>query len=227
MMRFKEPLGQIVKYQGSNRKVVGVVENFTWGSPYEPVKPAIIGFIPDWAGNISLRLNPNRSISASLAIIQSIYKKYNPEYPFDYRFTDERYNEKFNNEKVLGNMAICFTCLAIIISCLGLFGLASFSAEQRKKEIGIRKVLGATIGSIWVKLSQEFLILVSISFVLGSVLSWWTIDNWMSQFTYKTVLSLWVFMVTLILSLVVCMLTVSWQAVKAALMNPVKSLRSE
>jgi len=227
LMRFKEPLEQIVNYQGANRKVVGVVENFTWGSPYEPVKPAIIGFMPGWTGNISLRLSPNKSISASLAILQDIYKKYNPDYPLDYRFTDERYNEKFSNEKVLGNMAISFTCLAIIISCLGLFGLASFSAEQRKKEIGIRKVLGATIGSIWVKLSQEFLILVSISFVLGSVLSWAVIHNWMSQFTFRTELSLWVFMVTLVLSLLVCMVTVSWQAIKAALMNPVNSLRSE
>jgi ABC-type antimicrobial peptide transport system permease subunit len=227
MMRFKEPLGQIVKYQGQNCKVVGVVENFTWGSPYEPVKAAIIGFNAGWIGNISLRLNPSKSISASLAIIQNIYKKYNPDYPLDYRFTDERYNEKFNNEKVLGNMAICFTCLAIIVSSLGLFGLASFSAEQRRKEIGIRKVLGATIGSIWVKLSQEFVVLVSISFVLGSLFSWWFMNSWMSQFTYKTGLSLWVFLVTLVLSLIVCMLTVSWQAIKAALMNPVKSLRSE
>ncbi len=124
-------------------------------------------------------------------------------------------------------MAICFTCLAIIVSSLGLFGLASFSAEQRRKEIGIRKVLGATIGSIWVKLSQEFVVLVSISFVLGSLFSWWFMNSWMSQFTYKTGLSLWVFLVTLVLSLIVCMLTVSWQAIKAALMNPVKSLRSE
>lgn len=227
MMRFKEPLGQIVNYQGSPRKVVGVVENFMWGSPYEPVKPAIIGFMPGWTGNISLRLNPNKSISASMAIITNIYRKYNPDYPLDYRFTDERYNEKFSNEKVLGNMAICFTCLAIIISCLGLFGLASFSAEQRKKEIGIRKVLGATMGIIWVSLSREFFILVGISFVLGALLSWWAIAVWMRQFIYKTDISLWVFGATLVLSMLICSLTVSWQAIKAALMNPVKSLRSE
>ena len=227
MMRFKQPLGQIVNYQGSPRKVVGVVENFMWGSPYEPVKPAIVGFIPGWAGNISLRLNPNKSISASLAIIQNIYKKYNPEYPFDYRFTDERYNEKFTNEKQQGNMAISFTCLAVFISCLGLFGLASFSAEQRKKEIGIRKVLGATIGIIWVNLSQEFFILVGISFVLGAFCSWWFIGNWMSKFTFQTSLSLWVFAATLFISMLICMITVSWQAIKAALSNPVTSLRSE
>lgn len=227
MMRFKQPLGQIINYQGSPRKVVGVIENFMWGSPYEPVKPAIIGFMPGWVGNISLRLNPNKSISASMAIIQNIYKQYNPDYPLDVRFTDERYNEKFSNEKVLGNMAICFTCLAIIISCLGLFGLASFSAEQRKKEIGIRKVLGATIGTIWVNLSREFFILVGVAFVLGSVASWLLVHEWMRQFTYKTDISLWVFGATLVLSMLICSITVSWQAVKAALMNPVKSLRSE
>jgi putative ABC transport system permease protein len=227
MMRFKQPLGQTVKYQGHDCKVVGVVKNFMWGSPYEPVKPAIVGFIPDWAGNVSLRLNPNKSISASLAIIQNIYKKYNPEYPFDYRFTDDRFNQKFNNEKVLGNMAICFTCLAIVISCLGLFGLASFSAEQRKKEIGIRKVLGATISMIWIILSEEFFILVGISFVIGTALSWWFIHNWMGSFTFKTELSVWVFAATLITSMFICAITVSWQAIKAALTNPVKSLRSE
>jgi len=124
-------------------------------------------------------------------------------------------------------MAICFTCLAIIISCLGLFGLASFSAEQRKKEIGIRKVLGANISTIWVNLSQEFFILVGISFVFGALLSWWAIHNWMTQFIYKTDLSFWVFGATLIISMLICMITVSWQAIKAALSNPVTSLRSE
>ncbi|HZY36724.1 MAG TPA: ABC transporter permease [Mucilaginibacter sp.] len=227
MMRFKQPLGQLVNYQGQKCKVVGVIENFVWGSPYEPVKPAIIGFNKGWTGNISLRLNPAKSVSASLGILQNIYKKYNPDYPFEYRFTDEKYNQKFNNERTLGNMSICFTCLAIIISCLGLFGLASFSAEQRRKEIGIRKVLGATTGSLWLKLSQEFVWLVSISFGLGSIVTTFYINHWMSQFTFRAEISLWVFMATLVLSLAVCLLTVSWQAIKAAWANPVHSLRSE
>lgn len=227
MMRFKQPLGQLVNYQGHNCKVVGVIENFMWGSPYEPIKPAIIGFIKGWTGNISLRLNPAKSVSASLAIIQNIYKKYNPDYPFEYRFTDERYSQKFNNEKTQGNMAIWFTCLAIIISCLGLFGLASFSAEQRKKEIGIRKVLGASTSGLWYNLSSEFLVLMAISFVLGSAVTLWYISSWMSKFTYHTGISVWVFFVTLVLSLTICLLTVSWQAIKAAWSNPVHSLRSE
>jgi putative ABC transport system permease protein len=226
LMRFKRPLGQIVKYQGQNCKVVGVVENFVWGSPYEPVKPAIIGF-GDWQGIIALRLNPGKSISSSLSILQGVYKKYNAQYPFQYSFTDEKFNQKFSNERLLGMMSAGFTCLAIIISCLGLFGLASFSAEQRKKEIAIRKVLGASTGSLWVNLSQEFVWLVMISFVLGSGICWYYIHEWLYKYTYHTALSLWVFVVTMLASLMICLLTVSWQAIKAALSSPVRSLRSE
>jgi len=227
LMRFKEPLGQVVNYQGKNCKVVGVVENFVWGSPYEPVKPAIIGFIKGWTGNVALRLNPNKSVSQSLAILQTIYKKYNPEYPFEYKFLDDKFNAKFNTERLLGSMSLGFTCLAIVISCLGLFGLASFSAEQRTKEIGIRKVLGATTAHLWFNLSQEFVWLVIISFVVGSAISWYYIHQWLFKYTYHTSLSAWVFILTMILSLAICLLTVSWQAIKAALSNPVKSLRSE
>ncbi len=227
LMRFKEPLGQIVKYQGKNCKVVGVVENFVWSSPYEPVKPAIVGFIKGWTGNVALRLNPAKSVSASLAILQNIYKKYNPEYPFEYKFTDEKFNRKFSSERLLGTMSTGFTCLAIIISSLGLFGLASFSAEQRKKEIGIRKVLGATIGSLWFNLSREFVWLVSLSFILGSAISWYIVHQHFTKYTYHTSISIWVFILTMFFSLAICLLTVSWQAIKAALSNPVHSLRSE
>ena len=227
LMRFKSPLGQIVKYQGNNCRVVGVVDNFVWGSPHEPVKPAIIGFIKGWTGSIGLRLNPTKSVSNSMAIIQDIYKKYNPEYPFEYKFVDEKFANKFRTEKMLGNMAIGFTCLAIIISCLGLFGLASFSAEQRRKEIGIRKVLGASISSLWLNLSQEFVWLVLIAFPFGAFFSWYLVDKWMADFTYRTSLSWWVFIATMVMSLIICVITVSWQAIKAALNNPVKSLRSE
>jgi putative ABC transport system permease protein len=227
LMRFKNPLGQIVNYQRTPRKVVGVIENFVWGSPYEPVKPAIVGFSKGWIGNIALRLNPAKSVSASLAILQSLYKKHNPQYPFEYKFTDEKFNAKFNNERLLGTMSTGFTCLAIIISCLGLFGLASFSAEQRQKEIGIRKVLGATIGNLWFNLSQEFVVLVVISFVLGSAISWFYVHQWLSKYTFHTSISIWVFLVTMLLSLTTCLITVSWQAIKAALSNPVHSLRSE
>lgn len=227
MMRLKQPLGQSIKWQGKQRTVVGIVENFVWGSPYEPVKPAIIGFMKDWIGNIGLKLNPKAAVSKSLATLQAIYKKYNPEYPFEYKFIDESFNKKFKNERLLGTMAAGFTCLAIIISCLGLFGLASFSAEQRRKEIGIRKVLGASTGNLWFKLSQEFIKLVIISFVIGSIISWYNIEQWLAKYTYHTALSIWVFAATMFVSLLICLITVSWQAIKAAWVNPVKSLRSE
>jgi len=227
LMRFKNPLGQIVNYHGRNCKVIGVVGDFVWGSPYEPVKPAIIGYSKGWVGNIALKLSPSKSIEASLAILQNIYKKYNPQYPFEYKFIDEKFNQKFNNERLLGTMSTGFTCLAIIISCLGLFGLASFSAEQRRKEIGIRKVLGATTGNIWFNLSEEFVKLVIISFVLGSAVSWYTTYKHLMNYTYHTSISVWVFMLTMLISLTICLITVSWQAIKAALTNPVLSLRSE
>jgi len=227
LMRFKQPIGQLVKWQGAQRRVVGVIKDFVWGSPYEPVKPAIIGFMKEWNNEAGLRLNPNAPVSKSLATLQAIYKKYNPAYPFEYKFTDESFGKKFRTEKLLGTMSTGFTCLAIIISCLGLFGLASFSAGQRKKEIGIRKVLGATISDLWLKLSQEFIKLVLISFALGSVISWYNIQKWLGKYTYHTTLSIWVFAATMLISILICLITVSWQAVKAALMNPAKSLKSE
>lgn len=227
LMRLKYPVGQIVKWQGVPRTVVGIVKDFVWGSPYEPVKPAIIGFNKDWIGSIGIRLNPKASVSASLASIGAIYKKYNPEYPFEYKFVDEDFSGKFQTEKLLGTLSGSFTVLAIIISCLGLFGLASFSAEQRKKEISIRKVLGASVRNLWFSLSKEFLQLVIISFIIGSAISWYYMSRWLDHYTYRTGISLWVFVATIAISMVVCLITVSWQAIKAALSNPVKSLKNE
>ncbi|MEO7214285.1 ABC transporter permease [Mucilaginibacter sp.] len=227
LMRLKGPVGQQITWMNTKRTVIGVVKNFVLASPYEPVKPVIIGFMKGWAASIGLRLNPNTSVSGNLAVLQSIYKKYNPTYPFEYKFIDESFNAKFRNEKLLGTMAILFTCLAILLSALGLFGLAAFSAERRRKEISIRKVLGAGTGALWLKLSQEFVVLVGLSFVIGSLISWYNISRWLSQYTYHTTISIWVFVATLVLSMVICLAAVSWQAVKAALVNPVKNLRSE
>ncbi|MES2277026.1 MAG: ABC transporter permease [Bacteroidota bacterium] len=227
MMRLKTPIGQRVKWLNVNRTVIGVVKNFVSGSPYEPVKPVVIAFVKGWASNIGLRLNPNAPVSQSLAILQAVYKKYNPAYPFQYHFTDENFSRKFKNEQLLGTMSVGFTGLAIIISCLGLFGLASFSAGQRRKEIGIRKILGAGTTSLWFKLSQDFVKLVLLSFIIGSAISWYSIQQWLNKYTYHTTLSIWAFAATLVLSVAICLIAVSWQAIKAALVNPAKSLRSE
>ncbi|MBD1392270.1 ABC transporter permease [Mucilaginibacter glaciei] len=227
LMRLKDPVGQTIKWMGANRTIIGVVDNFVWGSPYAPVKPTIIGFVKDWIGNIGLRLNPNQQISKSLTDLQAIYKKYNPAYPFEYTFTDESFSKKFKSEQILATMAVIFTCLATMISCLGLFGLASFSAEQRRKEISIRKVLGAGTVSLWFKLSQEFVRLVIVAFIIGAAVSWYSVNGWLNKYAYHTSINLSVFILTLILSVAICLLAVSWQAIKSALANPVKSLRSE
>ncbi|MES1160785.1 MAG: ABC transporter permease, partial [Bacteroidota bacterium] len=164
LMRLKDPLGKEITWLDSKRTIVGVVKDFVWGSPYEPVKPAIIGFMSDWAANLGVRLNPAISVSRSLSLLQTIYKKYNPDYPFEFSFTDENFSRKYGDEKLLGTISLSFTCLAIFISCLGLFGLSSFSAGQRRKEMGIRKVLGAGMVSLWYNLSREFFKLILLSF---------------------------------------------------------------
>lgn len=227
LMRLKEPLGREITWLGGKRTVVGIVEDFVWGSPYEPVKPAIIGFMPDWVSNIGLRLNPRNSISKSIAALENVYKKYNPQYPFDYKFVDENFSKKFADEKLLGTVSFSFTLLAIFISCLGLFGLSSFSIEQRRKELGIRKVLGASTAGLWFKLSKEFVRLVLISFLIGAAVGWYYVYQWLNKYTYHTSFDIWVFVVTVFLSIMICLLAVSLQAFRAARANPVKSLRTE
>ncbi|MCQ6956877.1 ABC transporter permease [Mucilaginibacter aquariorum] len=227
LMRLKNPLGQIITWQGQKRTVVGVIKDFYWGAPGEPVKPVIVGYMKYWAGTATMRLNPALSVSNAMTKLESVYKQYNPEYPFEYKFVDELFNNKFRTEQLLGTLANSFTILAIVISCLGLFGLASFSAEQRRKEIGIRKVLGASTRALWYNLSKEFIQLVLIAFFIGAALSWYFMSEWLKNYTYHTDISVWVFAATIFISLLVTLSTVSWQAIKAALANPVKSLKSE
>jgi putative ABC transport system permease protein len=227
LMRLKNPIGQIVRWQGVNRTVVGVFKDFIWGSPYEPTKPMIVGHDPGWAGAMTLKLNPARSTSDNIAALEKLYKKHNPAYPFEYRFVDENFAAKFKTETLLGTLSNWFAGLAIFISCLGLFGLAAFSAEQRKKEIGIRKVLGANVSQLWINLSTEFLKLVGISFLIGASVAWYMMNDWLSKYTYKTDINIWVFAATALIAIAIALITVSWQAIRAALANPVKSLRSE
>jgi ABC-type antimicrobial peptide transport system permease subunit len=156
-----------------------------------------------------------------------VFKKFNPGAPFDYTFNDEDYAKKFADEERVGNLATFFTILAIFISCLGLFGLASFVAEQRKKEIGVRKVLGASTYNLWRMLSKEFALLVIISCFIAIPLAWYYLDSWLKQYDYHTPISLWIFILSGFGALAITLLTVSFQAIKAALANPVKSLRTE
>lgn len=227
LMRLQEPVGTEITWQGEKRKIVGVVKNFVWGSPYESSKPLIIGFVKDWTGNAGIRLNPGMPAAESLGLLQSIYAKYSPDYPFEYTFTDESFRKKLVDEKVLGIISASFTMLTIFISCLGLFGLAAFSAVQRTKEIGIRKILGASVSRIIYILSIDFLKLVIIAFLVAFPVSWWLMNGWLEHFFYKISIDWWIFLLAGIGSILIALITISAQAIKAAVANPVRSLRTE
>jgi ABC-type antimicrobial peptide transport system permease subunit len=162
-----------------------------------------------------------------LAKVEAVFRKYNPAAPFEYKFTDEEYARKFEDEKRIGNLSTFFAILAVFISCLGLFGLASFVAEQRTKEIGVRKVLGASVFNLWQMLSKDFVNLVIISCAIAIPISWYFLHQWLQKYTYRTDISWWIFLVAGMGAMVITLITISYQAIKAALMNPVNSLRSE
>ncbi|NOT74180.1 MAG: FtsX-like permease family protein [Cyclobacteriaceae bacterium] len=227
-MGITDPLGKEITW-GDDTKlhIVGIINDMIMQSPYNPVKQTIYLMNRDNANWINIRLNPNKSASESLAIIEAAFKRAIPSAPFDFKFIDAEYSRKFNSEERVGKLASVFAVLAIIISCLGLFGLASFVAEQRTKEIGIRKVLGASITGLWKMLSADFVVLVIISCFLAAPLAYYFLDAWLAKYKYHTPISPWIFIMTALGALTVTLATVSFQAIKAALMSPVKSLKSE
>jgi putative ABC transport system permease protein len=196
-------------------------------SPYSPVRPSIFNLSKNNPRFIVFRLNRGANTTASLDLIKAVFAKYSPNQPFDYHFVDEDYATKFGNEQRTGRLAGVFAALAIFISCLGLFGMASFMAEQRVKEIGVRKVLGAGVFSLCRLLSKDFVVLVGIALVIALPLSWLGMHRWLESYAYRSSLNWWVFAGTAVAALLITLLTVSVQAVKAALANPIKSLRSE
>jgi putative ABC transport system permease protein len=227
---FNDPVGKfIISGNNNNAKmqIIGVVKNMIMESPFNPVRPAIFSLNPSWAGVYNIKLKTTVSASSSLDKIRCVFKNYNPGSPFDYKFVDEEYNEKFATENRIGKLATFFALLAIFISCLGLFGLASFVAEQRTKEIGVRKVLGASVTNLWQLLSKDFIILVLIASFIAIPISYYYLNEWLQKYEYRTEISWWIFVLAIIGALTITILTVSFQAIKAALMNPVKSLRSE
>ena len=229
LMGFKNPIGEIVRRGSPNRqfKVIGVVKDMIKEDPFRPVSPSFFAVEYGNVNTINIRLAPQLSTNESLAKVEQVFKRYSPDSPFDYKFADEQYDRKFGAEQRVGRLAGGFTILAILISCLGLFGLASFMAEQRTKEIGIRKVLGASVFNVWQLLSKEFVILVVIAFCLATPLAYYLLSDWLQSYQYRTELSWWVFALSGFGVLTVTLLTVSFQSIKAALMNPVRSLRSE
>ncbi len=228
VMRLNNPVGTEVRMGDSRWHVVGVIKDFILESPYAPIAPMImVGPSSLSFYVLNMKLNPANTASDNLKKAETIFKKYNPSYPFEYYFLDEDYANKFANEKQTGELAALFAGLTIFISCLGLFGLSSFTAENRIKEIGIRKVLGASVLSITKLLSRDFIKLILLSFLIASPFAWWAMNGWLQSFQYRISVSWWIFAVTLLLSVSIALLTISFQSIKAALMNPAKSLRSE
>jgi ABC-type antimicrobial peptide transport system permease subunit len=180
-----------------------------------------------WFNVMHIKLNPANSTAENLKKAESIFKKYNPEYPFDYQFIDEEYARKFEDEKRTGTLTGLFAGLTIFISCLGLFGLAAYMAQNRIKEIGIRKVLGASVTNITTLLSKDFLKLVIVSLVIASPVAGYVMYKWLQDFPYRVHIGWWVFAVAGIAAVSIALVTVSFQAIKAATANPVKNLRTE
>ncbi|WP_197933116.1 ABC transporter permease [Spirosoma aureum] len=226
-MGIKDPVGKQIKWNDTPYRVVGVIKDMLMGSPFEPVYQTVYVLNYGWANVINIKLNTNRSTSESLARIEAVFRKFNPGSPFDYRFIDQQYALKFAAEERIGKLASVFAILAIFISSLGLFGLASFVAEQRTKEIGVRKVLGASVLNVWSMLSKDFVFLVLIGFGIATPIAYYFLHSWLQKYEYRTEMSWWIFAVSGLGALAVTLLTVSYQSIKAALINPVKSLRSE
>ncbi|MDQ3278029.1 MAG: ABC transporter permease, partial [Bacteroidota bacterium] len=224
---FRDPIGKIIKDNGTDWHVVGVIRDFILQSPYYPTKPMAIEGAKGWFNVIHIKLNENRSTEANLKTAEAIFKKYNPEYPFTYRFIDEEYAKKFEHETRTATLAALFAGLTIFISCLGLFGLAAYMAENRVKEIGIRKVLGASVSGITTLLSRDFLKLVIISIFIASPIAWWAMYKWLENYPFRVEIKWWVFVAAGLVSILIAIGTVSYQAVRAAITNPVKNLRTE
>jgi ABC-type antimicrobial peptide transport system permease subunit len=232
-MGLQNPIGKFIKDDDEEDpfpplKIIGVVQDMITQSPYEPVKQGVYVFDKEgYASYYNLRLNPKQSASQNLAVIEKVFKEHFPDLPFEYDFVDSEYGEKFASEERIGTLSGIFTALAILISCLGLFGLTSFVAEQRTKEIGVRKVLGASVFSLWNMLSKDFLKLVTISCFIAIPISYYIMNGWLQDYPYHVILKWWIFALAVIGALAITILTVSFQAIKAANANPVKSLRTE
>ncbi len=225
-MGLKHPVGQTIRWNGQNYTIIGVIHDAIIESPYTPVRPFFAYLAP--VGNIvTIRLSPTANTTETLDKIKAIYKKYAPGQLFHYTFADSNYDKKFGDEQRVGRLAGVFTVLAIFISCLGLFGMAAFMAEQRRKEIGVRKVLGATVTNLWQLLSKDFVTLIILSLLIAIPVSDIAMHRWLQSYPYHTALSWWIFGAAGAGALLITLLTVSFQTIKAALANPIKTLRTE
>jgi ABC-type antimicrobial peptide transport system permease subunit len=225
-MGLKNPVGEVVTW---NKKytILGVVKDIVVASPFEPVKQAIYYIDPEPGGVLNIKVRPDVNFNQAISKIEAICKKYGPSAPFDYKVVDEEYGKKFNEQQRIGNLASSFSLFAILISSLGVFGLALFVAEQRTKEIGVRKVLGASVFSLWRLLSKEFVGLVFISSLIAAPVAYYFMYRWLQSYSYRVDIPWWILAGAGAAVLLVTLLTVSYQSIKAASKNPVKSLRTE
>jgi len=226
LMGLEDPIGTPLNLWGQERPLVGVIDNMLMGSPYEPVRPMML-FLDDWGGSVSVRLKPTNDMQSTMKKVQAVFEQHNPAYPFQYEFVDVDFQQKYTTINLTRRLATIFAVLTIFITGLGLFGLASYTAEQRIKEIGIRKVLGASVSNLMLLISREFTFLTMISFVIFSGVAWYALNQWLDQYAIRVDIEWWVFVVTGMVSLLFTLAIVSNQARRAAVANPVKSLRNE
>ncbi len=227
-MRIKNPIGRRITWQGRPLTIVGVARDALMLSPFAPADPTMFVYFPGSVQSTVLyRLSSSVNTAAAVSKLTGIFNQYSPAFPYNYSFSDTDYEEKFQLELLVGKLAALFAGLAIFISCLGLFGLAAYMAEQRNKEIGIRKVLGASIGQVWMLLSKDFIWLVLISCLIASPVAFYFLQHWLEQYSYRILINPMVFFIAAAIALLITLVTISFQSVRAALANPVKSLRSE
>jgi putative ABC transport system permease protein len=226
-MTMKSPTENYITFYGKQFKIIGVTKDIISRSPYDQVQPMVYFLATRPGGCLLLKIGPKMGAHKAINNIASVLKTFNPQQPFEYHFVDEEYDKKFGNEERIGKLATAFAGLAIFISCLGLFGMATFMAEQRVKEIGIRKVLGASVFALWQLLSKDFATLVFVSIIIASPVAYYFMHNWLNNYAYHTDVAWWIFIITAIGAILITLLTVSFQAIKAALANPIKSLKTE
>jgi putative ABC transport system permease protein len=225
-MGLRDPVGQTIDFWGQEGKIIGVIKDFHSQSLHSPIKPLLVGLMPENTGFVLVRTQPGQTAEA-LQQLEAAHLKHNPRYPFEYEFLDETFAQQYRSEQLVGQLTWYFALLTIFVACLGLYGLAAFTAEQRTKEIGIRKVLGASVASIVGLLSKDFVRPVGLAILLASPLAWYAGHRWLQHFAFRTDLGWWLFAVAGAGALAIAVLTVGFQAMRAAKANPVRSLRSE
>jgi hypothetical protein len=227
LLRLKDPLHQVITNWKTKMQIIGVVKDALTISPYQPADPTMFLYDPTPQGTMMYRLSPRLAPHAAIGQLTAIFSRYNPAFPYDYQFADASYASKFDAEVLVGKLAALVAGLAVFISCLGLFGLAAYMAEQRTREIGIRKVLGASVSGLWFQLSKEFIILVLISCVIASPVALYFLRGWLQKYPYRIEIGAGVFLAAGVIAMVITLITISFQSIGAAVMNPIKSLRSE